>query len=87
MSGKWVRGGERPASREGVILQVHPFELHGTKYYRVLFQLDGERGRTREARLSYDMIYDAPKPRDRVLVDLVLGVVDQMRKKEPNPPA
>ena len=80
MSGKWVRGAERAAPREGVVLEVQPFELHGTKYFRVLFRLDGEPDLTREARLSYDMIYVNPQPRDRVLVDLVLGVVDQMRK-------
>ncbi len=79
---KWTRGGERAASREGVVVDARPFELHGTRYFAVLFTLDDEDGRAREARLSYDMIYEEPRAGDRVLVDLVLGVVDRMRKQE-----
>jgi hypothetical protein len=29
---KWVRGGERPKSRAGVIVELRPYELHGTRY-------------------------------------------------------
>jgi hypothetical protein len=85
MTGKWVRGGERQPPRGGVILQVRPYELHGTPYFAVLFQLDGERDKTREARVSHEMIYANPRPRDRVLVDLVLGVVDRIQKAPPEP--
>ncbi len=84
MTGKWVRGGQKAEPRGGIILQVRPYELHGTQYYAVLFQLDGERDRTREARLSHEMIYADPHPRDRVRVVLVLGVVDSM-EKAPDP--
>jgi hypothetical protein len=83
VSQKWVRGGERPKAQPGVILQLRPYELHGTAYYAVLYRLDGDPpDGAREARLSSDMIYAGPQPGDRVLIESVLGVVDRVRKDE-----
>ena len=83
MTGKWVRGGERPKGLPGVILQVRDYELHGTPYVALLYRLDADpENGAREARLSADMIYDAPQPGDRVLVESVLGVVDRVRRAE-----
>ena len=83
MSGKWVRGGERPKAVPGTILQLRPYELHGTQYYAVMLRLDTDPADGgREARLSFDMIYAEPHPGDRVLVEQVLGVVDKMSKAE-----
>jgi hypothetical protein len=83
VSGKWVRGGERPKGKPGVILQVRPYELHGTPYYQVILRLDDEPDRAREARLSSDMIYDDPQPGDPVVVEAVLGVVDRVSRRQP----
>ena len=58
MSGKWVRGGERPKPQAGEIVDVRPYELHGTRYYAVLFRLDADPEQAREARVSFDMIYE-----------------------------
>ena len=78
---KWVRGGERPKPQPGVIVDVRPYELHGTRYFAVLYRLDTDaEGGGREARLSFDMIYSDPQPGDHVLVESVLGVVDRMQK-------
>jgi hypothetical protein len=80
VSPKFVRGGERPKPQPGVIVDVRPYEMHGTRYYAVSYQLDGEESR-REARLSFDMIYDDPRPGDRVLIQQILGVVDRMTRE------
>lgn len=82
MSGKFVRGGQRPPAKPATVLQVRPYELHGTRYFAVLYKLDAEPDQAREARLSFDMIYDDPRPGDAVLVESVLGVVDRVRKQE-----
>ncbi|MHB8377408.1 MAG: hypothetical protein ACYDEB_10700 [Dehalococcoidia bacterium] len=81
MSPKFVRGGARPPAKPGTILQARPYELHGTRYFAVLYRLDAE-PEPREARLSFDMIYDDPRPGDAVLVESVLGVVDRMQRRE-----
>ena len=80
---KWVRGGERPRPRSGVIIDLRPYELHGTRYYAVRYRLDGdpETG-AREARLSFDMIYEDAQPGDRVLIESVLGVVDRVLRAD-----
>ena len=82
MSGKFVRGGQRPAGRPATILQVRAYELHGTRYFAVQYALEGETDAPRETRLSHDMIYGEPKPGDAVLVESVLGVVDRMTRRE-----
>ena len=83
MSGKWVRGGERPKGLPGVILEVRAYELHGTPYLALLYRLDSDpENGAREARVSADMIYESPQPGDRVLVESVLGVVDRVRRPE-----
>jgi hypothetical protein len=79
MTGKWVRGGERGAGRPGLIVDLRPFELHGTPYFAVLYRLDGEE-QAREARLSHDMMYADPRPGDRVQVQMVVNVVDRITK-------
>ncbi|MEX0749191.1 MAG: hypothetical protein WD359_00145 [Dehalococcoidia bacterium] len=81
MTSKWVRGGERPKPQAGEVVDVRPYELHGTRYYAVLYRLDASSETPREARLSFDMIYEDPHPGDRVLVESVLGVVDRMSRE------
>jgi hypothetical protein len=80
VSPKFVRGGERPKPQPGVIVDLRPYDLHGTRYYAVGYRLDGDPA-AREVRLSFDMIYDGPQPGDRVLIQRILGVVDRMTRE------
>lgn len=77
---KWVRGGETPKPFPGAIVDLRAFELHGTPYWAVLYRLDGDEERVREARLSADMVYAEPTKGDRVLITSVLGVVDRIER-------
>lgn len=80
MSPKFVRGGERPKPQPGQIIDVRRYELHGTPYFAILYRLDADPERAREARVSFDMIYPDPQSGDRVAVEQVLGVVDRVTK-------
>jgi hypothetical protein len=82
VSQKYVRGGARPPGRPAELAALRPYELHGTLYYAVLLRFDDAPDEPREARLSADMVYDAPAPGDRVLVEAVLGVVDRIVRAE-----
>ena len=65
---------------------LRPYDLHGTRYYAIGYRLDGDPA-AREARLSFDMIYDDPQPGDRVLIQQILGVVDRITcEAGPQPP-
>jgi hypothetical protein len=87
VSPKFVRGGERPKPQSGTIVDLRPYELHGTRYYALLYQLDGDEA-PREARLSFDMIHDDPQPGDRVLIQQIVGVVERMTRADvPQSPA
>ncbi len=60
---------------------VQPYELHGVRYYRVIYKGEGEDG-LREARLSHDMIYADPQQGDVIDVRAILGIVDRITKVE-----
>ena len=64
---------------QATIQAVQPYELHGTRYFRLIYVPDGEE-QPREARLSHDMVYADPSPGDRVEVHALLGIVDQVRR-------
>jgi hypothetical protein len=64
-----------------VVQDVQPYELHGVRYYRFLYVVEGEAA-PREARLSHDMAYADPAPGDRVDVHALLGIVDRVTRLE-----
>jgi hypothetical protein len=80
VSPKFTRGGERPKPQPGELLDVRGYELHGTPYFAILYRLDADPDRRREARVSFEMIYPEPRPGDRIEVQQVLGVVDRVMK-------
>lgn len=63
-----------------VLQAVQPYELHGVRYYQLLYVT--EDGRPREARLSHDMAYSDPRPGDTVEVHAILGIVDRVTRVE-----
>ena len=68
-------------AREAIIRQVNRYDLHGVAYYRLVVSYSDEPNSVREFRISHDSIYDEPADGDRVLVDAVLSVVTEVRKK------
>ncbi len=58
---------------------VMPYELHGTRYYQLVFVPEGQQ-RPQQARLSHDMIYADPRPGDQIEVHAILGVVDRVER-------
>lgn len=56
---------------------VMPYELHGTRYYQLVFVPEGQQ-RPQQARLSHDMVYPDPQAGDTVDVHAILGIVDRM---------
>ena len=58
---------------------VMPFELHGTRYYQVIYLPDGAAA-PQQARLSHDMVDADLRPGEAVEVHAILGVVDGIRR-------
>ncbi|RJQ13022.1 MAG: hypothetical protein C4558_00745 [Dehalococcoidia bacterium] len=58
---------------------VMPFELHGTRYYQVIY-LPDDADNAQQARLSHDMVDTGLQPGETVEVHAILGVVDGIRR-------
>lgn len=56
-----------------------PFDLHGTRYYQVIYVPDGAAG-AQQARLSHDTVDADLQPGEAVEVHAILGVVDGIRR-------
>ena len=68
-------------AREAIIRQVNRYELHGVAYYRLVVSYSDEPTSVQEVRISHDSIYGEPADGDRILVEAVLNIVTEVRKK------
>ena len=68
-------------AREAIIREVNPYDLHGVAYYRLIVSYNDEPNSVHEVRISHDSIYGEPADGDRVLVEAVLNVVTEVRKR------
>ncbi len=68
-------------AREGIVQKVNPYELHGVSHYQLAVSFVDEPEAVREVRIAHDAIYANPADGDRVLVETVLNVVTEVRKK------
>ena len=68
-------------TREAIIRQVNRYDLHGVAYYRLVVSYSDEPDAVQEVRISHDSIYDEPADGDRILVEAILNVVTEVRKK------
>lgn len=62
---------------------VMPFELHGTRYYQVIYVPEGA-ATAQQARLSHDMVDADLQAGEVVNVHAILGVVDGIRRVTAN---
>ncbi len=68
-------------AREAIVRNVNPYELHGVRYYQLAVSYVEEPDSVREVRISHEAIYASPADGDRVLVEMVLNVVTEVRKE------
>ena len=68
-------------AREAIIRQVNQYDLHGVGYYRLVVSYSDEPDSVQEVRIAHDSIYGEPADGDRILVEAVLNVVTEVRKK------
>ena len=68
-------------AREAIVHKVNQYELHGVPHYQLAVSFVDEPDSVREVRIAHDAIYANPADGDRVLVEMVLNVVTEVRKK------
>jgi hypothetical protein len=65
---------------EAILAAAQPYEIHGTRYWRIAYARADEPGTITEGRVAAEGIYKDPRPGDRVEIRMLLGVIDEVRK-------
>ncbi len=67
---------------EAILADVQPYEIHETRYVRILYASRDEPDRMFEGRVAAEGIYRDAKAGDRVEIRMLLGVIDEVTKIE-----
>jgi hypothetical protein len=65
---------------EAILAAVQPYEIHGTRYYRIAYALKDDPDRMHEGRVAAESIYKGAQAGDRVDIRMLLGVIDDVKK-------
>ncbi|MGK2965305.1 MAG: hypothetical protein ACSLFM_06835 [Tepidiformaceae bacterium] len=65
-----------------ILAAIQPYEIHGTPYFRIAYAWEDEPGQYREGRVAAESIYRDAQPGDRVDIQLLLGVINDIKKLE-----
>jgi hypothetical protein len=65
---------------EAILAEAQPYEIHGTRYWRIAYARKDDPDRITEGRVAAEGIYKDPQPGDRVEIRLLLGVIDEVKK-------
>ena len=66
----------------GKFLDVRPVDIHGAKFYDLIFALDTSPDQVQTSRIGQESVYDNPQPGDAVTLHLVLGQVTRVEKRD-----
>lgn len=65
---------------EAILAAVQPYDIHGTRYYRIAYALRDQPDKILEGRVALESIYSNPTPGDHVDVQMLLGVINEVKK-------
>jgi hypothetical protein len=69
------------ARKEAVLQQLRAIEIHGLRFYDIVFTCTDPPGEEPEvARVGNEMIYPGAQPGDRILVEKIANVVSRVQK-------
>jgi len=71
------------AGMEAILAAIEPYEIHGTRYFKIAFATRAQPDTITEGRVAAESIYKGAQPGDRVDIRMLLGVIDDVRKLEP----
>jgi hypothetical protein len=67
---------------EAILAAVEPYEIHGTRYFRIAYARRDEPDKVTEGRVAAESIYRGAKAGDRVDIRMLLGVIDDVKKMD-----
>ncbi len=69
-------------ARDALIHRVNPYLLHGEQYYEIVYAYTNEPDTLRQSRIAHTNIYSDPQESDQVLIEAVLNIITEIKKKE-----
>jgi len=66
----------------GRLLDVREVDIHGAKFYDLIFTLDSSPEHARSSRIGQESVYENPRHGDAVTLHMVLGQVTRVDKRE-----
>ena len=68
---------------EAILAAIQPYEIHGTRYFRIAYATREHPDRVTEGRVAAESIYKGAAAGDRVEIRVLLGVIDDVKKAVP----
>ena len=65
---------------EAILAVVQPYDIHGTRYYRIAYARKDQPDQMIEGRVAVEGIYAEPQAGDRVEIEMLLGVINEVKK-------
>ncbi len=69
-------------ARDAVLRRVNPYLLHGEQYYEIFYTYTNEPDTLRQSRIAHNYIYPDPQEGDPVLIEALLNVITEIKKKD-----
>jgi len=68
---------------EAILAAIQPYEIHGTRYFRIVYARKDAPDTMTEGRVAAETIYKGAQPGDRVEIQMLLGVINDVKKLPP----
>ncbi|MEO8540079.1 MAG: hypothetical protein ABI577_10105 [bacterium] len=67
---------------DAILAEVEPYTIHGTRFYRIVYATAEQPDRMTEGRVAAEGMYKSPQAGDKVDIRVLLGVIDQVKRRE-----
>ena len=68
--------------QSGHLIDITAVDIHGAKFYDLIFTLDSSPEQARSSRIGQESVYENPQLGDAVTLHMVLGQVTRVDKRE-----
>jgi hypothetical protein len=65
----------------GRLLDIRAVDIHGAKFYDLLFALNSAPDKPQTSRIGQESVYENPQAGDAVVLHLVMGQVTRVEKR------
>lgn len=65
---------------EAILAAAQPYDIHGTRYYRLIYATKAQPDTMVEGRVALESIYRDPQAGDRVDIQMLMGVINDVKK-------